>query len=170
MKMRTHTAHVEHRQRRLGQLNLPGVDAVRRGLIAAGALVMGYAVLGATTEPGLKVGGVALFLAVMVAGHDGLFLPLVIVAGRLVKRVGHLVRAAAVVSLAVTVVAMPFVLGYGRDPDNPSALPLAYGRGLVLILLAIWAPTLLFLLVRRLVGIRQNTVRIRRGPQGASDG
>jgi len=147
-----------------------GMAAVRRALIAVGALVMGYAVFGAAVDPGLKTGGVALFLVVVLAGHDGFFLPLVIAVGGVMRRVGHLARAAAVVSLSVTVVALPFVLGYGRDPDNPSALPLSYGMGLLLILVAVWTFTGLTLLVRRVLRNRQNTVRIQRGPEGASCG
>lgn len=147
-----------------------GMTAARRVLMMVGALVMGYAVIGALTEPGLKLWGIVLFLAAMVAGHDGVFLPLVIAAGAVIRRAGHLVRAAAVVSLAVTVVALPFVLGYGRDPANPSALPLPYGIGLALVLGVIWVSTLLTLLVRRVVRNRQNTVRIRRTPRRASDG
>jgi len=106
----------------------------------------------------------------VVAGHDGVFLPLVLAVGTLIRRVSHLVRAAAIVSLAVVVVAMPIVLGYGRDPNNPSALPLPYGMGLVVILAVIWVVTLIIVLFRRVGRIRQNTVRIRRAPQGASDG
>ncbi len=147
-----------------------GMTAARRALMTVGALVMGYAVSGALIEPGLKLWGIVLFLGAMVAGHDGVFLPLVIAAGGLMRRVGHLVRAAAVVSLAVTVVALPFVLGYGRDPDNPSALPLPYGMGLALVLAGIWTSTVLALLIRRAVRVRQNTVRIRRSPRRASDG
>jgi len=150
--------------------NTAGMTAARRALITVGALVMGYAIFGALIEPGLKLWGIVLFFAAMVAGHDGVFLPLVIAAGAALRRVGHLVRAAAVVSLAVTVVALPFVLGYGRDPDNPSALPLSYGTGLTLLLTGIWAGTLLALLVRRVARNRQNTVRIRRTPRRASDG
>jgi hypothetical protein len=44
-----------------------------------------------------------------------------------------------VISLAVTVVALPLVLGRGRIPDNPSVLPLHYGRGLLVIYTIIWA-------------------------------
>ena len=154
------------------KIRLPAgrMTVTQRVLIAVGVLITGYAVVGAAIEPGLKLGGVVLFLAALVVGHDGLFLPLVIAAGSLVRRVGHLVRAAAIVSLAVTVVALPFVLGYGRDPGNPSALPLPYGAGLVTILALIWAGTLLALLLRRILRIRQNTVRISKAPQEASDG
>ncbi|PRY22305.1 hypothetical protein CLV70_1178 [Pseudosporangium ferrugineum] len=124
---------------------------LRGGLMTAGGLLMAYALFGALTEPGLKLGGVALFLGGVLAVHDGIFLPLVIASGALLTRAHRLVRAALIVSLAVTVVALPFVLGYGRSPDNPSALPLAYGRGLLTVLIVIWTVTLTAIaLLRRL--------------------
>lgn len=50
-------------------------------------------------------------------------------------------RPAATVGVAVagvlTLVALPFVLGFGADPRNPSFLPRAYGRNLLLIDLAV---------------------------------
>ena len=38
----------------------------------------------------------------------------------------------------VSLLALPFVIGAGRMPDNPTVLPLNYGRGLALVLAAIW--------------------------------
>jgi hypothetical protein len=58
-------------------------------------------------------------------------------------------RPAIVVGAAVAgflaLVALPFVLGVGADPENPSFLPREYGRNLllvdagVLVLAAVWA-------------------------------
>jgi hypothetical protein len=58
-------------------------------------------------------------------------------------------RPAIVVGAAVagilTLVALPWVLGVGADPDNPSFLPRDYGRNLllvdvgVLVVAALWA-------------------------------
>jgi hypothetical protein len=50
-----------------------------------------------------------------------------------------LVATALVVSLAVIIVSFPLVLGRGRVTDNPSVLPLHYGRGLLEIYATIWA-------------------------------
>ena len=51
-------------------------------------------------------------------------------------------RPAVVVGAAVTgvltLVALPFVLGYGADPANGSFLPRDYGRNLLLIAAAVW--------------------------------
>jgi hypothetical protein len=118
------------------------VRAVRRSLIVLGALGMTYAVLGALTDPDVK-GGALLFLIGVLVAHDGFLLPLAIgagvVTGRLVPPRFHgLVNSALVVSLAVTIVAVPLVLGRGRSADNPSALPLHYGRGLLEVYAVIW--------------------------------
>jgi hypothetical protein len=118
-------------------------SAVRRGLIAAGTLVMLYAVGGALADGDVNKVGVPAFLIALIVLHDGVFLPVVLAAGVLIGRVvaprwRTSVRMAALVSLAVSLVALPFVLGDGRDPANPSALPLPYGRGLLLIVGLIW--------------------------------
>lgn len=136
---------------------------VRAALIALGAVVMGYAVLGAATDPDLKPGGVVLFLAAVLVGHDAVLLPMTIAVGAFVGRFAPRwtrpsIRAAAIVSLAVGVVALPLVLGYGRSADNPSVLPLAYGRGLVLLLIAIWAAALISAV------LAQRHLRERRSP------
>jgi hypothetical protein len=49
------------------------------------------------------------------------------------------VVVAAAVTGVLTVVALPFVLGYGADPGNPSFLPRAYGRDLLLVAGVVWA-------------------------------
>jgi hypothetical protein len=117
---------------------------MRRALIAVGAVVMGYAVLGAATDPDLKPGGVVLFLAAVLVAHDAVLLPVTIAGGALLGRFAPSwalpsLRAAGIVSVAVGVVSLPLVLGYGRSADNPSILPLAYGRGLLLVLATTWA-------------------------------
>lgn len=123
-------------------------------MVAIGTVVMGYAVLGAATDPDLKPPGVLFFLAAVLVAHDGVLLPLTIGAGALLGRYAPGwsrpgVRTAAIVSLAVAVVALPLVLGYGRSPDNPSILPLAYGRGLLLVLALTWAAALTAMVLAR---------------------
>ena len=125
--------------------------ATRLVLAVAGLLAMAYALLGAvrdhTTAP---VGQVASLAAVLIA-HDGFVLPAAIAIGALLHRFVPAwarvpAQGALFVSATVTVVALPFVLGYGRSADLPSALPLQYGRGLAVTLAAIWAvPALLAL-------------------------
>ena len=136
------------------------MKTARRVLIACGAVVMGYAVSGALTDPDVKFGALVFLVAVLVL-HDGLLLPLSIGAGALIGRIipARLrtpVRAAAVISLALTVVALPLVLGRGRVADNPSILPLDYGRGLLIAYGIIWVTTAVLAILRRW--------RWRRGP------
>ncbi len=105
---------------------------MRRLLIGAGALLMAYAVGGALLDPEVDPVGVTIFLAAVLVAHDVVFLPLVLAAGTPVERPA--LRYAGVVGLAVLVVGLPLALGFGRVPDNPSVLPLPYGRNLLLIL------------------------------------
>ncbi|MDT5031343.1 MAG: hypothetical protein QOC94_1514 [Actinoplanes sp.] len=119
------------------------MKSARRTLVAIGAFGMTYAVLGALTDADVK-GGALMFLIGVLIAHDGLFLPIAIaegaLAGRLTRPRSHaFVRSALVISLAVTIVAFPLVLGKGRAADNPSLLPLHYGRGLLEVYAIIWA-------------------------------
>ncbi|MEU9874472.1 hypothetical protein AB0C87_42185 [Actinomadura sp. NPDC048021] len=73
--------------------------------------------------------------------HDAVLVPAVLAAGALTGLVPagrrRVVRAALVIGGCVTVVAIPVVLGYGRRADEPSRLPLPYGRNLAIVLGAI---------------------------------
>jgi hypothetical protein len=128
------------------------VKTARRTLIAIGGLGMLYAAIGALTDADVK-GGAFLFLAGVLITHDGFFLPITIAVGALLGRFTPLrlrafVGSALVVSLAVTVVAFPLVLGKGRAADNPSLLPLHYGRGLLDVYAVIWAGAAVAAVVR----------------------
>ena len=116
----------------------------RRSLIVGGGLVMAYAVIGALGDPDMRPAGVLLFLAGVLVAHDAILLPAAIGLGALIGRLVPLgarapVRAAGFVTLTLLVVASPLVLGLGRRPYDPSALPLPYGRGLLILLGIIWA-------------------------------
>jgi hypothetical protein len=128
------------------------VKTVRRALVGSGALLIAYAISGALADRDLK-GGALIFLVAVLVVHDALLLPLSIGVGVLIGRIvpprlRTPVRVAAVVSLAVTVVALPLVLGRGRVPDNPSILPLNYGRGLLVVYAAVWATAAGFAVAR----------------------
>jgi hypothetical protein len=128
---------------------------MRTARIALGVLglaTMGYALLGAAGDPDVTPGRHTGFLVTVLLLHDGVLLPAVILAGVLVHRfvpAPHrvILQAALVATAALTVVAVPLVLGYGRLADNPSALPRDYGRGLATILALIWLATAIVLLV-----------------------
>jgi hypothetical protein len=116
---------------------------VRAGLVAAGGGLMLYAVLGAVTDRSDRIGGHLIFLVAVLVGHDWLLMPLAIAIGALLARtVPSRARAettaAAYVSGVLLVVALPLVLGLGRTPDEPSALPLNYGRGLLTSVAVVW--------------------------------
>ncbi|MEV6304487.1 hypothetical protein AB0M02_34120 [Actinoplanes sp. NPDC051861] len=108
---------------------------MRRGLIVSGTLIMGYAVIGAL---GADPAGMLLFgLAVLVV-HDFVFLPVVLATGELIRRTvppawQATVRLVAIIDVTVLVVALPLVLGLGRDAGNPTVLPRPYTMGLILI-------------------------------------
>ncbi|WP_138735264.1 hypothetical protein [Modestobacter excelsi] len=75
--------------------------------------------------------------------HDLVLAPVWVGLGWLSARlVPRAARPAVVVGAAVigvlTLVALPFVLGYGADPANDSFLPRDYGRHLLLLALAVW--------------------------------
>ncbi|MCO8274051.1 hypothetical protein M1L60_25965 [Actinoplanes sp. TRM 88003] len=147
------------------------MTTVRRVLIGAGGLVMAYAVIGALTDADLK-GGAYVFLVAVLVAHDAVLLPLTLAAGALIGRFVPVrsrtpVRAALLIGLAVTVVATPLVLGRGRVADNPSILPLDYGRGLLEIYAAIGLGTGLAWAVRR---IRARPTGSRRRRSGGSRG
>jgi hypothetical protein len=115
-----------------------------RILIVAGAAFMGYAALGALFDPDVKVIGVPIFQVAVLVLHDGVLLPPYIGIGAIVGRivpanVRTAVRVGLVLSLAVTLIALSAVLCFGCSADNPSILPLHYGRRLLETLGLIWA-------------------------------
>ena len=126
---------------------------IRAALVAVGVLTMAYAGYGIVTDPAADPVGILVFLLAVLVGHDAVWMPVLLVAGALLTRVvphrhRPVVRAAMLSAAAITLVALPLVLGFGRRPDNPSALPLPYGRNLTLVLLALAAATGLTLWAR----------------------
>ncbi|BEL06708.1 hypothetical protein Q0Z83_048990 [Actinoplanes sichuanensis] len=127
---------------------------IRVALTVAGVALIGFATAGALTDPDVDPVGVLLFMAGVLIGHDVLWMAAVVVAGTVITRLvpvrwRAVTSAATIVAAAVTVVAFPLVLGFGRTAGNPSALPLPYGRNLLLILLSIVIAVPLSKLARR---------------------
>lgn len=94
---------------------------------------------GATHPPAVLVWIVGLALV-----HDLVIAPAVSLSGRTLSRAGRRwwlgpVEGALAVSAAITLFAVPFVAGWGRQPDNPSLLPRNYAAGLALVLAGVWA-------------------------------
>ena len=77
--------------------------------------------------------------------HDLVIAPLWIGSGwlsaRLLPRAARpAVLVGAAVSGVLTLVALPFVLGRGADPANPSFLPRDYGLTLLVLVVVVWVP------------------------------
>ena len=139
---------------------------MRRVLIVLGTLVMAYALLGAAVDDEVDRLGVVVFLIAVLLLHDAVFMPLVLAAGALIRRTVPArwlatARTAAVVDLAVIVVALPLVLGFGRTADNPSVLPRPYASGLLLTLV---------LTTVTVVACRKKIERSRERRRGRPDG
>ena len=110
---------------------------------AVGVALMGYALIGALRTPGIMPTRHVAYLLTVLVLHDGLLMPAFLAAGAAVHRlvpatVRPTIQAALVVTAATMLVALPLALGYGRIPDNPSALPRDYRTGLLIVLALIW--------------------------------
>ncbi|WP_053206103.1 hypothetical protein [Jiangella muralis] len=111
--------------------------------LIAGAGIAGYGLAGAWAD---RADTRPVDLAVWLAGsglvHDVLLAPAVVAAAlatRWVPVVARLpVRLGLALSALLTVLFWPVVRGWGRSPSVPSALPLDYGRNLVLVLAITW--------------------------------
>lgn len=116
------------------------------GLIAAG--FAGLVVDAGLTDPL----GWALWFGGLIAAHDGVLVPLVLLTGVAVGRLRRPfpVRAGLTVAAALSLVALPMVAGIGRRADNPSLLPLDYGRNLLVVLGLIALVTALTVIAGRL--------------------
>ncbi|MET8158365.1 hypothetical protein ABZT47_18475 [Sphaerisporangium sp. NPDC005289] len=111
------------------------------GYGAGGALVVvGLAGLAADAHHTDPLGW-ALWFGGLVAAHDGVLAPLVaavaVLTGAVREPYRFWVRAALAVAGVLGLLALPMVLGIGRRADNPSLLPLDYGRNLLLVLAAV---------------------------------
>ncbi|WP_329430457.1 hypothetical protein OG339_20900 [Streptosporangium sp. NBC_01495] len=114
--------------------------------------------------------GWALWFGGLIVAHDALVVPLVLLAGAATAwlREPFLspVRAALVTAGILCLVALPAVLGIGRRADNPSLLPLDYGRNLAAVLAVIALAAACAMVVSRLRARR----RLRRGEHGPQAG
>jgi hypothetical protein len=124
---------------------------IRRVLIAGGVALIAYAAWNAlrdvATLPYLR------FLAVSAVFADALVMPLALAAGAIAARllpqwIRVPAQAALSISAAVTLIAIPLLLGYGRSPLLPSALPRDYSRGLLIVLSLVWTAAAVAALIR----------------------
>ncbi|MEV0666340.1 hypothetical protein ACIBI3_19330 [Actinomadura luteofluorescens] len=103
---------------------------------AAGLALIAVGLRGVVDE--VPLAGWAKWFAGAAILHDAVLVPAVLAAGALTGLVPagqrRVARAALVIGACVTAVAVPVVLAYGRRPDEPSRLPLPYGRNLAIVL------------------------------------
>lgn len=135
---------------------------IRRLLVVAGVLAAAYGIIGVLTDPSVSLPDYARYTITVLFGHDLLVLPLAIAGGAVLTRwlpawARPVVQGALFVTAVLTVVALPLVLGYGRRPDDPSALPRDYLRGYAICLSAVWLVTAIAIAVRALRRHRPTT-------------
>jgi len=111
----------------------------------------------------LKPGVLLKWVAGGLVLHDAVWLPLVAVVGAAIafvvrRRVPLVVAWALATSAVLTLIAWPFVRGYGRRPDVPSALQRNYAHGLVVYIALTW-----MVAIAAFVGGRLRRRRISRG-------
>lgn len=109
-----------------------------------GAAVIAYGLVGAWTDRGdTHPAELAVWLAGAGVVHDFALAPLIVLgawlSGRLPDVAKLPVRLALALSALLTVMFWPVLRGWGRSPSVPSALPLDYGRNLVVVLALVWA-------------------------------
>jgi hypothetical protein len=110
----------------------------RAGYGAGGALIL-MGLGGLIADAGLTDPlGWALWFGGLVVVHDMLLVPLVLLTGAatgmLREPFRSTLRIALTIAATLCLVALPMVSGIGRRADDPSLLPLPYGRNLVIVL------------------------------------
>ena len=115
-------------------------------------LAIGAYALATTLSPG-QIPSLAGWLIGVLVVHDAIIVPLTIVVGFALSktvsaRVRPVVQGGLIVAAILSLISIPVVLAYGRYPENPSLLPLDYGRNIVIILITVG------LITGLLVGIR----------------
>lgn len=108
-------------------------------LIGTAGLLYGLYVLFDTVRI-TRLPGVALWIGAAIVLHDAVLAPLVFFCGILLRRAGRrvtgtivlVVQGAIVVGSIMTLIVVPAIVAQGLTPNNPSILPLDYGRNLAL--------------------------------------
>jgi hypothetical protein len=120
---------------------------------AVGAAFIGLGLWGLLSGTDTNPAGWAVWFAGAAVVHDGIIAPCVLLVGALTTRLPssyrRRVQGTLLIGGAVSLMALPVVLGKGRRADNLSILPLAYGRNLVIVLAAIAVIAVLWSLYRK---------------------
>ena len=123
-------------------------------LIGIGAVVMVFG--GWTlyeTIPQSTIANLGLWIVAGVVIHDIALAALIAVGGWIISRwvptqYRAYVQSGCIVAGVVVIMAIPVLIAGGRQPDNPSLLPLDYPRNLAIVLAVIAIATLATALVR----------------------
>ncbi|TFD29431.1 hypothetical protein [Cryobacterium cryoconiti] len=113
-------------------------------LIGTAGLLFGLYVLFDTVRVN-RLPGVALWIGAAIVLHDAVVAPLVFFGGLLLRRAGRrvagtivlVVQGAIVVGSIMTLIVVPAFVAQSLTPNNPSILPLDYGRNLSLFWLGV---------------------------------
>jgi hypothetical protein len=125
---------------------------IRRLLVVAGLAMIAFALFGGgaaelSTSPYLR------FVVEVTLGVLLLALPLTLAVGWLVGKVvpvvaRPVVQGAIMATALIVLIALPSVLGHGRDATMPSALPRNYATGLWTVLGVVWTAAVVLIVVR----------------------
>lgn len=131
-------------------------DTLTRWLLyAAGTGMAVYGLQGVLRDPGSDPVRWAGWLIGGALAHDLLLVPVVLMAGRVLRllpaRLRAPVQAALLVGAVLTLVAVPFLGRFGVKPGNASHLPRDYTAGLLVALAVVAVVTTLVTVVVRLV-------------------
>lgn len=132
--------------------------------LVAGVGIVGYGLAGAWADRAdTRPAGLGVWLAGSGVAHDALVAPVLVVAalvtGRLPVAARLPVRLGLALSVLLTVLFWPVVRGWGRSPSVPSALPLDYGRNLVVVLALVWLTAGVTVVVRIVRARRERAPR-----------
>jgi hypothetical protein len=113
-------------------------------LIGTAGLFFGLYVLFDTVRIS-RLPGVALWIGAAIVLHDAVLAPLVFFCGILLRRAGRrvtgtivlVVQGAIVAGSIMTLIVVPAIVARSLTPNNPSILPLDYGRNLALFWVAV---------------------------------
>lgn len=143
----------------------------RYAFYAVGAGMMAWGLRGLLTTASTKPPNWGRFFVGGVIVHDLVFAPVfalvaVLLVGHIPAAYRSYVQAGVVITALLTLVSLPMVLHPGGRPDDPSTLPLPYGRNLAIALACIWAAVLVTAVVDR--RRRSDGKALSRGPSSSS--
>lgn len=118
--------------------------SISRGLLAfVGAIFLAlgaYALL--TGVDSSSYPNIVIWLAAGVIAHDVILVPALTILGIALTKllpasVRPIVQGSLIVAGVLTLIAIPVIIGGGKNPSNPSLLPLDYSRNLIIILICV---------------------------------